>query len=626
MAELNPNIPLASAFTPVDVVAGAQRGMALQQNEIQTQDMQAEHQDKKYIQDYLKSGGDLYSEEGIKKAAETLKGKVTPGAYMKLNEYGTSFKTKQAELSAKLAEMDEAKFGQLNKITDTVHAGLQGPLQTYKQTWQEIFKKEHPGEDPAKLGPDNPYVREAKEKAAPAFKAAQQAQMQMISQQFGGNIPPQYQPIVKKMSEMDPESAQAAFGATTFSRKLQADETKRRMDEARAKQYEATAKESLEGKDLTEVMAIDERIAALDPEKDAEAIKRLEELRANRIKHAAGKQGAAPVEANMTPQAIDFVIDRMRSGDDKAMANLGRGAQGAANLTAINNRLAQRAQAEGWKPEDLVQARTQVAGARAGLVALGQRQAKLDTAAAEVYKFADNALAALDKVSRGDLVPVNDIMAKIKKGTGSPEEVTFATYVQSLANAYAAVITRGAPTTDASLKEAEKIIHVNMSKPQFKAMIEALKVETKAAFESVGVAAEHIKKEGFPQPKGRPTEDKPAADKMRVDPATQKDRDGGRQRILEDEMAGEQQKLAELEKRSKAATTNDELTAAGEEKNRVRANIAALEKELAPLKKKADPRTDPNDPRIKNAQKGDRRPIKGGGEAEFDGIGWKRIN
>jgi len=132
MAETAWQIPLQSHFQPIDPVANATKGYQMQQEAMNTDTMYQQKQDQDQIQDYLRGGGDLYSEDGIKKAAEDLKGKITPQSYMKLNDYSIDFSEKRAAHVEKMASLPLEAFTRQAKLTDLAYSGLQQPLQSYE--------------------------------------------------------------------------------------------------------------------------------------------------------------------------------------------------------------------------------------------------------------------------------------------------------------------------------------------------------------------------------------------------------------------------------------------------------------------------------------------------------------
>ena len=127
---------------------------------------------------------------------------------------------------------------------------------------------------------------------------------------------------------------------------------------------------------------------------------------------------------------------------------------------------------------------------------------------------------------------------------------------------------RGAPTTVASMEEAEKQIQQYYSKGQFEAMFDVIKKETAGVMKAAKGTKEALIEEQFPS--ARPTK-APAA----AAPAT-----GDRAMILADERASLVQQLAAAEAEYRAATTNDSLKAGQEKVARATANIAQIDKEM----------------------------------------------
>lgn len=221
---------------------------------------------------------------------------------------------------------------------------------------------------------------------------------------------------------------------------------------------------------------------------------------------AAGSPGGG-----LSSDAIDALAKRVMAGDKTALQNLGRGTQGARDIVAVQNHLAELQKTGGADPHSIAKAQADVSAASAGLRSLAQRSAKIDAAAIELDKFADNALASVKNVHRGDVTPLNALWRKVELGTGSPEEVDLITKTKALVGAYAGVIGRGS-TTVHSLEEAQAVIGPSYAQLPFEAMVKALKQEAKAVKESSREAAESIKNESFGGGGSKPAPSKISSD------------------------------------------------------------------------------------------------------------------
>lgn len=258
MTEINAQIPLSARFTPIDPVAAStnyynmqsagqgaeQQGMRTEQMGMQLDTARQEKADQTVIQDYLKGGGDLFSEEGLKKATESLRGRVSPSTYQKLGEQALGFKERQAKTLEQLRKTESATFDGMFKASEAVTSTLNSSLQAYDRAWRDVLKTNNPEIDPATADPANPLVVAAKAspQATQAFQAAKQAQLEMIKGAFGGNIPQQYQGLVQRIEKLGPDDARAEFSSTAAARKLLEEAAKQRRSDADADLARARAK------------------------------------------------------------------------------------------------------------------------------------------------------------------------------------------------------------------------------------------------------------------------------------------------------------------------------------------------------------------------------------------------
>lgn len=184
----------------------------------------------------------------------------------------------------------------------------------------------------------------------------------------------------------------------------------------------------------------------------------------------------------MSDKAIDFAAQRLLNGEpaNKVLANFGRGAQGAQNITAVQNRLAELA-ADGGVNAQLMAVITQElsSDARARLE-LGAREGKIAPRVAEAKNFAQIAGVASQKVPREKFVPVNKLMQMADSSMSDPALAAFKAANVSLINAYAAAVGGGAPTVH-DKEAAEKMLSTAMSPEAYQAVVNQLITEMDAA-------------------------------------------------------------------------------------------------------------------------------------------------
>jgi hypothetical protein len=523
-AQADPRIALAGRPAPeVDTLGETNRAYSLSSQMNRNEDEMLAKNDRQLIQQALQQGANMSTPDGIDSLAKDLKGKVQPGTYESLIKAKSTLEESALKVQDKMASLDEAKLATMQKQSDVVLKSMSGLLEEFETT------KKDRGLDVA--------VNE--------FGAKKDATLKALAD--SGVVPPQ---VIQQMQGMSPTQLKSLIQTSKFWQDQMKAAADLKEKSARAAKEDAQTK-AIEsgGAQMVQLQALEDKYGADSKE--------VQDWKKRNLQ--ARPPAGSGIEATMTPDAIDLAAERLLKGDKTALQNIGRGVQGAANITAINNRVASLAKERGIDANSVLKAQAELGAATKGLRDLAGRSAKIDAAVIEVDKFADNALESLEKVSRGNTVPLNEIIRRVELGTGSPEEAAFATYVKSLASAYANVIGRGT-TTVFSQTEADKIIRKDYSKDQFRAMVDALKKEAVAVQDSSRGAGENIKRETFGDPK--------------LDPKAQAVRDKDRVGVLQNE-------LKKAEARRDELATKDQNDEAVKDANQANSrDIAQLRKEL----------------------------------------------
>jgi hypothetical protein len=179
------------------------------------------------------------------------------------------------------------------------------------------------------------------------------------------------------------------------------------------------------------------------------------------------------------------------AGDKSVMTNLGRGGQGAANIIKLRTEIYKQAQAAGLNGRDIVDNFNEQAGALAGQRAVGTRAANISLAANEANNMIPIALAASDKLPRSQYMPWNQMVQAVQKGSSSPELASFVAATNSLVNSYVRAVSPSGVPTDSMREHAYSMLNAAQGPEAYKAVIETMKQEMKAALE----APSQVKKE-----------------------------------------------------------------------------------------------------------------------------------
>lgn len=199
----------------------------------------------------------------------------------------------------------------------------------------------------------------------------------------------------------------------------------------------------------------------------------------------------------LTQAAIDLAAQRLLNGEEagKVLANFGRGAQGAASIAAVQNRLAEIAAEEGIDARSLATTTQELAAMRRTRLELGAREGKIAPRVQEAKLFAEVAKEANAAVPRGGFVPWNRLAQMNDTQISSdPALAKLKAATLSLINAYAAAVGGGTPTVH-DKQEAEKVLFTAQSPEAFNAVIDQLILETQKALEAPKEVARDLRRE-----------------------------------------------------------------------------------------------------------------------------------
>ncbi len=201
------------------------------------------------------------------------------------------------------------------------------------------------------------------------------------------------------------------------------------------------------------------------------------------------------------------LAEQARAGDASVFTNLGRGAQGAANVIALRKKIAEMNAAEGAGGADQAARNAEYFGTKAGERTLGTRTANIEMATVEAQKVAPLALEASNNVPRTNYPTLNSALLAWEKGSGDESVVRLGVAVNSLINIYSRAISPSGVPTVSDKMHARDLLDAAWSKGQFAAGVDQLMRELSAARESPGV----VRKQMRDAMTGRETEAKPTA-------------------------------------------------------------------------------------------------------------------
>lgn len=154
---------------------------------------------------------------------------------------------------------------------------------------------------------------------------------------------------------------------------------------------------------------------------------------------------------SMTPEAIDLAAHRLKNGEktSEVLGQFGRGKQGAANISAVQNKLAQLMVGQEDDPkmtkvaEELATQKQVLAAENKERQIEGGIAGKIRYAEEEIKRIAPKVLEASAKVPRGEFVPWNTLKQQALTASSDPALKQFKAYMTTLSNSYDVLAARG---------------------------------------------------------------------------------------------------------------------------------------------------------------------------------------
>jgi hypothetical protein len=207
--------------------------------------------------------------------------------------------------------------------------------------------------------------------------------------------------------------------------------------------------------------------------------------RANQIKVQdmifARQDAKGDVEPTLSQETRTRIAEQFLRGDKSGLQNLGRGAQGAANLVAIQNEITAQAQVAGMSGNDIAGRMAEFEGLKAGMRTSGTTSARIENAAAEAGELAPLALTASKDVVRSGFLPFGKAQIMFDTQTNDPALRRFATANVGLATAYAAAMARGGKPTVSDMEHSRELLSAASSQPAYEATVQQMQAEIAAA-------------------------------------------------------------------------------------------------------------------------------------------------
>ena len=206
----------------------------------------------------------------------------------------------------------------------------------------------------------------------------------------------------------------------------------------------------------------------------------------------AGAGGAAG-EPTLDDETLTSMAEQYLAGDKSVFQNLGRGAQGAANVVALRQRVTRVAKEAGMSPDQVALAQAEFTGMGAAQRSLGTRSANFGLAEKEAYAMADLVTEASSKVPRTQFMPINKAIIAYENKTGDPEARQFGAALNSFINAYARAVSPIGTPTVSDKDHARSMLSTADSHEALTAIVGQLKREMDAAGAAPGAVQKQMR-------------------------------------------------------------------------------------------------------------------------------------
>lgn len=206
-------------------------------------------------------------------------------------------------------------------------------------------------------------------------------------------------------------------------------------------------------------------------------------------------EAKADVEPTLSPSTLKSMAEQYLAGDPAAIQNLGRGAQGAANLVAVRNQIAELADARGMDGAAIAAKLADYGGLKAGMRTSANISARVENAISEARELIPLAVAASAEVSRSGLLPFGKAGVMFNTQTNDPALKKFVTANNGLVSAYAGAMARGQKPTVNDYQHAREMLLEAQNHEAYVAVTQQMNLEMDAASRAPQNVREHLRGE-----------------------------------------------------------------------------------------------------------------------------------
>lgn len=198
---------------------------------------------------------------------------------------------------------------------------------------------------------------------------------------------------------------------------------------------------------------------------------------------AVAKENASASDADPTlpPDTLKMMAQQYLAGDKTVMQNLGRGAQGAANIVALRKAITDEATTQGMTGPQIAAKMAEFAGTMAGQRTAGTRIANIEMASNEAESLIPLARDASSAVARSGLLPFGKAQIMFNEQTNNPAMRKFAAANNALVNVYSRAISPSGVPTVSDKEHARHLLSTAMDQQSYLAVLDQMERELSAA-------------------------------------------------------------------------------------------------------------------------------------------------
>jgi hypothetical protein len=197
------------------------------------------------------------------------------------------------------------------------------------------------------------------------------------------------------------------------------------------------------------------------------------------------KNAAAEGVATVDEKTTDLLANRILQGDTKALVGLGRGAQGAANILAVQKRAAEIAADKGIDAKGIINNSAQNAGLVSSARALGTKETHFGVAEKAMEESIPIAREASAALPRTEWKTVTKLIQMGQTEHNNPLLKKFLIATDTAAKDYARTINPTGALREGDIEYARKILSVADSDKAYNAGLDQLNVEAQVMHRAI---------------------------------------------------------------------------------------------------------------------------------------------